>query len=161
EDQIAADHQVPHRPGHEHLACHGERRHSGTDVHRHAGEIVAPDLALAGVHPGAHREPEVAALGDDRLRAPHGPAGAIEARHHAVAGRLHHAATAAVDDRTHAPVVIVEHVVPTAVAERGHVDGRVDDVGEEDCGQHAIGVGGWRAAGEELLDRLCETLARA
>src|SRR5687767_14330216 len=40
--------QISHRRGHEHLAGAGEGRHPGADVHRHAGDVGATALDLAG-----------------------------------------------------------------------------------------------------------------
>ena len=36
----------------------GERADAGADVHGHAADVVADELALAGVQPGAHLEAE-------------------------------------------------------------------------------------------------------
>ena len=50
---VRADHEVAHGAGHEHLARLGEVGDPRADVDRHAGEVVAGELALAGVQAGA------------------------------------------------------------------------------------------------------------
>jgi hypothetical protein len=46
----------------------------------------------------------------------------------------------------------LQHIAPRAVAERCGTRRRVDDVGEQDGRQHAVGVAGRTHAGHELLD---------
>src|SRR6476659_2246375 len=49
-------------------------------------------------------------------------------------------------------VVVVEQDVPPVVAERGGALGGTDDVGENDCGEYALGVEAAPHAGDELFE---------
>ena len=45
------------RAGHQHIVWRGQRAHARPDVHADTADVVAADLALAGVQPGAHWMP--------------------------------------------------------------------------------------------------------
>ena len=76
----------------------------------------------------------------------------VERGEEAVAGRAHLAAAEAAELAADRRVVLLQQVAPAAVAELGGVLGRVDDVGEEDGGQHTVGRRMGPYAGQELLD---------
>src|SRR5262249_25481313 len=161
EGEAAADDDIAYRPGDEHLPRTGECGDPRGHVDGHAGEIVAAHLAFPGMYPPANCEAEPAALGHYRLSTADAAPRGVEPREHAVASRLHDAATGVLHRRPRTPVVVVQHVVPAPVSELRGAGRRVDDVREEDGRQHAVGVLRRSAAGEEFLDRLGETLARA
>ena len=48
------DHQIAQRAGREHVVRPSECAHAGADVHGDFANVVAADLALSGVQPGAH-----------------------------------------------------------------------------------------------------------
>ena len=140
EADVRADDKVAHGPGHEHLGGLGQVGDAGADVDRDAGEVIAGELALAGVQPGADVELERAGgvhggeRAADRARRP------VERGEHAVAGAADRATAVDGDLIVHQPVVVLHQVVPAAVAEPGGVLGRADDVGEHDRRQHPVGV---------------------
>ena len=49
-------------------------------------------------------------------------------------------------------MVALEQLAPAPVAELARPLGRADDVGEQHRGEHAVGLGAGRDAGQELLD---------
>ena len=78
----------------------------------------------------------------------------VEAHHEPVAERLHLAAAEAPQRVAHAAAVALEHLAPALVAEASRGVRGVDDVGEQDRREHAIGLGHVVGAGEELLHQL-------
>jgi hypothetical protein len=52
------DHQVAQRAGHEHVVRSCQCADASPDVHGDAADVVAANLALAGVQPGAHLDAE-------------------------------------------------------------------------------------------------------
>src|SRR5437867_2572441 len=70
----------------EHLAGPGLRSDPRARVDGDPGDLAVQEFALAGVQAGAHLEPQLADLLDDRLRAADRPRGPVEAREEAVAG---------------------------------------------------------------------------
>ena len=81
-----AEHQVADGRGDQHLAAACLGGDPCTDVHGHAAEIVAENLALPGVDARADLDAELfRRRRDDPLRGPDGSRGPVEAREHAVA----------------------------------------------------------------------------
>src|SRR3954451_25287279 len=72
EAQPGADDGAERRPRGHVLAGRGHRGPARGDVHRHAADVVADDLALAGVQADADPEAELAHGADDRLGAAQG-----------------------------------------------------------------------------------------
>ena len=68
--------------------------------------------------------------------------------------RVHVRSLVAADLDLRALVVRGQRLLPHRVPHAGHPLGRVDDVGEQDRGQHAVRVGPGPLAGEEVLDLL-------
>ena len=91
--------------------------------------------------PARTRIPSVRARRLDVLGAADGPGGSVERGQEAVTGRLDLAAAVADQRLAHRAVVGVEQLVPAAVAELSRRARGVDDVGEEDAGQHAVRLG--------------------
>ena len=136
-----ADDRAVDGPGDEQLAGLGQLRHARGDVHGHAADVVAEQLALARCA-GRPARSSPSAL-DGRARSPAAqrtacdgaPANDDEER---VADRLDLAAAEAVDLAADDRVVGHEQVAPAGVAEPGGVAGRADDVGEQDRQQRAL-----------------------
>ena len=51
------DHEVAQRAGHQHLVRPGQGAHARPDVHANTADVVAADLALAGVQPSPYLMP--------------------------------------------------------------------------------------------------------
>ncbi len=119
-----------------------------------AADVVAADLAFAGVQPGAHLDAE----GLHRVSNCHGAADrslrAVERGQETVAGGVHLAAAEANELRTDDGVVRVEQRVPVAVADLGGAARRVHDVGEQHRGENPVVGHLGLLAGEELGDLL-------
>src|SRR5438105_9845287 len=79
---------------------------------------------------------------------------AIERGEETVTGRVHLTAAIALEQIADPRLPGLEEVAPFAVAEVGGARRRGDDVGEQHRRQHAIGLDGGSAAGDELLDRV-------
>ena len=80
-----ARHQVLHRARDEHLARPGLGGHSCADADGDSRELAVVQLTLAGVQARAQVEPELADMGDDRLRTADGARRPVEGREEAVA----------------------------------------------------------------------------
>ena len=146
--------QVLHRGGDQHLAWCGEGLDAGGDVHGQTGEVVAADLALAGVQSGSHLDAQFMCGLGDRCGAGDGPSGPVEARGEAVPGGVDLPPAESAQLLAHGAFVGIEGRAPSPVAEGGQVFGRGDDVGEEHRRQHAVDIDWWSLAGQELGDLL-------
>src|SRR3954468_1793612 len=125
EAEARSDDRPVDRPRREHLARLGESRDPRRDVHRDAADVVADDLALAGVQPRPRRQPERLQPLDDRLRAADRPRRRpVEGDQERVADRLDLAAAEAVELTADDRVVGDEQVAPARVAEARPVAGR-------------------------------------
>src|SRR5436190_22640781 len=87
-DSRAGD-EVRDGPRDEHLPRPGDRSHARADVDRDAPEVVAYQLALAGMEPGPHLDPEVAHRIAGRAGAADRARGAVDGGQEPVAERLH------------------------------------------------------------------------
>ena len=76
---------VAQRAGHEHVVRPRQCAHPRADVHGDPADVIAADLALSGVQPGAHLEAERLHRVADRHRAADRPLRAVEHREEAVA----------------------------------------------------------------------------
>ncbi len=121
-------------------------------MHGHAGDIGAAHLDLAGVNTHPHLDAKLTDRVDDRVRTVDGDAGTGERRDESVTGGVHFATAESLEFVADDPVVVVEQVPPVVVAECGGALGGADDVGENDCGEHTLGVEAAARAGDELLD---------
>ena len=115
------------------------------------GELVAGDLALAGVQAGADLEPEprdgVRSSACAQRIARAGPSKVARKPSPAVStSRPRKRASCAPDRR----VVRLEQLAPAPVAELARALGRADDVGEEHRREHAVRLGRLAHAGQEL-----------
>ena len=88
ERQPGAGHQVPDGAGRQHLARAGQRRDPLPDVDGDPADVVADQLALAGVQARPDLQPERPDRLDDRARTADRPGRPVERRQEAVAGRL-------------------------------------------------------------------------
>ena len=132
----------------------------GADVDRHAADVVADQLDLAGVDPGPHVDPEAGDIVLDRAGAADRPRRPVEGGEEAVAHRLHLVAAVAGKLAADGGVVAFEQRPPAAIPQLRRLLGRADDVGEEDRRQRPFGLGRAAAADQELLD-LVEDASRS
>ena len=117
----------------------GERSDPRADVDGHAADVVADELALAGVEAGPHFDAERPAPGR-RSRAHSGSrARAVERGEEAVAHGLHLAAPVALELRANQLVVAGHELAPARIAKGRRALGGADDVGEHHGGEDAIG----------------------
>ena len=136
-DARAGD-EIAHRPGRQDLARSGESGDARADVHGDPGEVVAANLALAGVQSGPHFQAEAARLHPDRLGTADRAGRPIEGGEKPVARGLHLAAERALDLAAHDNVVRVEQHAPAAIADLRRPLRRVDNVGEQHRLQHTF-----------------------
>src|SRR6478752_10436805 len=76
----------------------------------------------------------------------------IERGEDAIAGALDQSAAMGLHVVSGCGVVGIEQAEPAAVADAGRGHRRVDDVGEQDRGEHAVGIGRMVRSCQELLD---------
>jgi hypothetical protein len=150
EVQVRAGDEILDRGGDEHLAGPGERGDASTDVDGEPGDLVACELALAGVQPGSHLEAELGDGGPDRRGAADGADRPVEAGEEAVAGRIHLNPAEARKLPADGSVVLVQKLAPAAVAKLRHHLGRADDVREQYGRQHPIGLELFPLSGSDL-----------
>src|SRR2546425_8607755 len=84
ETKTRPGHQVLDRAGDEHLTALGECGHARADVNGDAAELIADDLAFAGVQTGANLESRPSDALGDRAAGPHRASGTVERRQKAV-----------------------------------------------------------------------------
>ena len=127
------------------------RAHTRADVH---ADVIAADLALAGVQPGPHLAAKRLHRVADRHRAADRSLRAVEHREEAVARSVHLAASKAGELRADDGVVRIKQRMPVTVADLRGVTRRVHDVGEEHGGENPIVRHVGPVTGEELGDLL-------
>lgn len=60
EMELRADHEVNHRPRHQHLSWTGLHLDTLSDMHGDACDVVTPPLEFSRVHPNAHCDAQLA-----------------------------------------------------------------------------------------------------
>ena len=95
----------------------GLGRNAGSDVDRDPGDLLADDLALAGVQAGADLEPELAYGGSDRLRAADCSDRPVEGGEEPVAGRVDLATAEAAELLADERVVAFDAAPATRIAD--------------------------------------------
>src|SRR5262249_43521675 len=125
------DHQIAQRAGHQHLVGPRHRANARADVHGDPADVIAADLALAGVQPGAHGDAQRGHRVADCHRAADRALRTVEHRQKAVARRIHLPAPKPSQLRPHDGVVRIKQRTPIAVTHRGGRARRVHDVGKE------------------------------
>src|SRR5262245_25806837 len=108
---------------------------------RDPADLLAHDLALAGVEAGPDFEPQRSDAVRYGAGATNGARWAIESRQEPVASGVDLATPEADKLAAHQAVVTVEQIVPAPVAEACRLLGRADNVGEQHGREHAIGLG--------------------
>ena len=147
--------------GDEDLPGCSESRDSRTDVHGHAGDVLAADLELTGVESSADvdaQSSEGVANGDGAVD---GSSRSVEGGHEFISDRVDFLAAEALQLAAHGPVVAVEDLTPLAVAQLSGALGGADDVGEQHRRQHSVGVGGGAYTGQEFFDLVDVSVAVA
>ena len=132
----------------------GQCADARADVHGDPADVVAADLALAGVQSGAHLDAERLHRVADRHRAADRPLRAVEHREEAVTRRAHLAAPKTRQLCPHHGVVCIEQRMPVTVAHLRRPPRRVHDVGEQHRGENPIIGHLCLMTGEELGDLL-------
>jgi hypothetical protein len=122
------------------------------DVDCQAGEIVADEFALAGVNASPNLEAELVRLVPNLARAPDRARGTVEARKETVTRLLYLAATETLKLRTGQRVVALAQLTPSHVPQLSGAPGGIDDICEQDGGQHPVRRPTRTGAGEEFLD---------
>ncbi len=122
------------------------------------GDVGAGAFDLSSVDPGPDAEAIIAGAGDDLARAADRVGGAAEQGEDAVAGRLDHLAAVRLDGRSTRFEVTAQQLGPEPIAELCRSAAGLDDVGEQDRGEHAVGRLGRRIAGDEPLDDVGDQL---
>ena len=119
-----------------------------------AADVVAQQLALAGVQPHPDLQTQLPQPGPDGVGRPDGPGRPVEGGQEPVPGGLDLPAPVPGQLPADRLLVLHQQVVPAAVPQAGRPAGRVDDVGEQHRCQHPVGVDGRPGPGQELLGQL-------
>src|SRR6185503_14816683 len=93
-----------------------ERSDPGADVHGHAADVVAHELALAGVEAGSHFDAQHPHLVGDRARTADPACGSVERGEEAVTHGLHLATPVALELRSDQLVVAGHELTPARIA---------------------------------------------
>ena len=107
---------------------------------------------LARVAAGPDLDAAVVERSRDRVRAADRARRTVESREDAVARRIYEGAGEPRDFSLRELVVGTDELLPAGVAELSQFDGRIDDVGEQDGGEHAVGLDGRPFHPEEITD---------
>src|SRR5262249_4261585 len=108
--------QIPHRLREQDLARGCERRNARTRVHRDATDLLAVELAFAGVDPCTNVDAEVTESAADRERTADGARRAVEGGKEAVAGGVDLMPAKALELAPDRRVVRAEELAPAAIA---------------------------------------------
>src|SRR3954463_12818618 len=108
-------------------------------MNRDAADVLAHQLDLAGVESAADLESQRTDTVADRDRATDRSRGAVEGREESVAGRVDLPAAMALEPSSDERAICVQQVAPPGITDLGSLTRRLDDVVEEDCGEHAVG----------------------
>src|ERR1700686_11157 len=113
---------------------------------------MAHPLALTSVNAGSDLEAGLAEAIADGDGASYGSGRPVEGGEESVAGGADLLPAEMFELATHRRVMLFEEVAPGFIAQRCRPCSRPDDVGEQDGGEDAIGLGSWPNAREECLD---------
>jgi hypothetical protein len=141
EADSGAEHKVFDRPRDEHLACLRGVTDARRDMNGDPGEVIANQLAFAGVKTSSYLDPEVARLLADCASALDRPRWTVEAGEETISGLFDLATPEAPELRAHHRVVALAQLPPSAVAELGGTASGGDDVREQDSREHPVGPG--------------------
>src|SRR5262249_26991367 len=124
--------------GDENLARLRDRRDSRPDVDRNTADLAVHQLALPCVKPCPDLEAERANAVPNRTRAPNRPRGSVKDREESITGRVHLPSAEVPQLRSDEPMVFLHKLAPSTIAELGSTGGGIDEIGEQDRGQHAV-----------------------
>src|SRR5579859_2136525 len=116
------------------------------------GQLVAEDLALAGVNARPHVQADAANTVSDCERTTNCAGGTIESCTETVACVIDLSPPIALQLAAHDPVVVLEQIAPPPISELLCSAGGLHDVGEQNRGQYAIRVWPVSYAGQEFLN---------
>ena len=112
------------------------------DVDADSTDVVPAQLNLARMDGRPDFEAQGGQRAVEREGTAEGSGRSVKPRQHAVASRLYELAVPPLDLGPRELVVAVEQLAPTAIAQLGCACRRVDEVGEHDGREHAIGIAG-------------------
>lgn len=156
--QSRPEHEVFHCLGNEYLGRTRERGDPSGDVHCEPADVGAEQLDLARVQTGADLDAQAAGAVDHRPGTADSARRPVESREEAVPRLLHFPTAERLDLRAHQRVMPREQIAPGPVSELGRAAGRVDDVGEQDRREDAIGLAGLACPRQELLNLVGDRL---
>jgi hypothetical protein len=136
EDNVPSFEEVAHSPRHQNLARPRSRGNPSTDVDREAADPATYELALAGVQPRTHLEPQLAHAFNELLCASDPSRRRIERREEAVASRVDLTAAGHGERSPEECMMPIDEIAPSAITEAREVRRRSDDVGEQHRGEH-------------------------
>ena len=122
-------------------------------MHGDPPDLVADELALAGVEPISHADTQSLHYVDDGTSTPDPARRAVEGGEEAITCRIHFATPEPLELLAHHGVVALQCVPPRPIAELNRAPGRISDVCEQDSEQDTFRHGLLSDAGEELLDQ--------
>ena len=135
-----ADNEVLHRPGDQYFPGRRHRTDPRGDMDGQSTEIVAPDLALAGVQSSSDFDAEAVSCLDDFGCASNAASRSVEAGQETVSGGLDLLSTESHELITHKPVMRIEQRSPASITELSCFACRVHDVSEEGGGEDALNL---------------------
>lgn len=117
-----------------------------------AADLIAHDLAFAGVESAADLKAEIANRIRDRTGASNGARRTIKGGKESVPRGVDFAASELNEHTPNDGIVVVEKIVPTPVTECDGLFGRTNDVGEQHCSEYPVGLCYGTDAGEKLRE---------
>jgi len=109
-------------------------------MHRDAPQLIADDLALAGVEACPDFDPKPTRAVPDAQRTADSSRGAVEGRQHTVACRVDLSPPEAADLLPSERAVAFQKVTPPMIAHLRRPLGRCDDVGERHSGEDPVAL---------------------
>ena len=139
ECDAGAGYEVAHRAGDHDLASLRVRRNPRAGVHGNPGDLPASHLTLSCMQACANPESQLPQLADDPGRAPDRAGWTVKGGKETISRSVDLAAAVPGELAANDLMVALEHLEPSPVAEFGSTIRGVDDVGEEDGREEAIG----------------------
>ena len=124
----------------EHLARLRNARYACGLMDGEAAHIVAYELDLASVNPGANRDTEIIDRGGNRPGASNRACWPVEDGKKSIAGSMNLASAKLIELEPHLAVMRQQQLAPGGIPEPLKLRSRVHDIGEEHGGEHAIPI---------------------
>jgi hypothetical protein len=152
ETQSRAGDQVSHGARDQHFIRFGLGRDARRNMHRDTADVVANQLALASVEPGADLQSKRTKSFAHRTGASYRPIRSIEGGEQSVTRRVHLAAAERGQLFSHHRVVVIEQVAPPQVAHLGCALGGAHYIGEHHGSEYSVRVRTMAHAGNKFFD---------